>query len=134
LAHITTIEAALGLQKDHHGRTRPKFPGAKHPDPGATARVAARLSSLLGSKDYGVAFGKLFGSRSAYLHGRSMPRIAGDARISARRLARETVLALITAAGDSSAKVSRESYLDALLESEDGDPCVAPGIWLGELL
>lgn len=45
LAQITVIEAALGMPIDHDARHRPRQPGNKNP--GATARVASRLSALL---------------------------------------------------------------------------------------
>jgi hypothetical protein len=114
LAHITTIEAALGLQSDYGG----KFPSqvAKRRTLGATARMAARVSALLGAKSDGDAYCRLFNLRSAYLHGRTMNAITGEERIVARRLARRVVNELIGAALAEPAGRSREDYLNDLLD------------------
>jgi hypothetical protein len=112
LAHITVVEAALGMSRDHDARVRPRIPGKKQ---GATARVAARLSALLGAKTAGADFERLFDARSAFLHGRTMLPISSQERILARRLAREAVVALIKAAQASPAPSSRDAYLDTLL-------------------
>jgi hypothetical protein len=80
LAHITTIEAALGLKSDYESR-------------GATGRVAARVSALLGAPIQGKVYRELFNFRCTYLHGRSMGPISGNSRLLARRLARQVVSA-----------------------------------------
>ena len=85
LAHILVIEAALGLPID--ANRRPKLQG----NPGATDRVAARLSALLGSNMAGGDFKKHFKLRNEFVHGRPMSPIAGQDRLLARRLARRTV-------------------------------------------
>ena len=109
LAHILVIEAALGLPID--AKRRPKLPD----NPGATERVAARLSVLLGSVPSGEDFKKLFELRNQFVHGRPMSPIAGADRLLARRLARQTVGALVNAALETPAPSSRETYLDTLL-------------------
>jgi hypothetical protein len=114
LAHITVVEAALGMSIDHYRHSRPKI-GSK--DPGATARVAARLSALLGSNTAGDDFKQLFGTRSDFLHGRTMSPISSQDRILARRLAREAVVALVRAALARSVPSSRDAYLDDLLDT-----------------
>jgi hypothetical protein len=101
LAHIITIEAALGLRSDH-GR-------------GPTKRMAARVSNLLRDKAAGEDYSRLFGLRSAFLHGRKMEDpIPGKERIAARRLARKVVNELIGAALAEPAPLSREDYLNGL--------------------
>lgn len=109
LAHILVIEAALGLPID--AKRRPKLPD----NPGATERVAARLSVLLGSVPSGEDFKKLFELRNQFVHGRPMSPIAGADRLLARRLARQTVGALVNVALESPAPKCRDIYLDTIL-------------------
>lgn len=109
LAHILVIEAALGLPID--AKRRPPLPG----NPGATDRVASRLSVLLSSNTAGDDFRKLFDLRNEFVHGRTMSSIPGSNRLLARRLARQTVNALIKAALETPAPSCRESYLNDLL-------------------
>ena len=115
LAHITVIEAALGMSGDHDASTRRKLRNRKNP--GATARVAARLSALLGLNTAGDDFKQLFGVRSAFLHGRTLSPISSREQILARRLARETAVALMKGALTRSVSLSRDTYLDELLDT-----------------
>jgi hypothetical protein len=115
LAHITVVEAALGLQIDHDSHKRRKL--LNQNSQGATFRVAKRLSGLLGSKADGDAFQRLFKERSKYLHGRPMNSISTSERILARCLARRVVEALGKAALAMPAPTSREIYLDGLLDA-----------------
>jgi hypothetical protein len=119
LAHITTIEAALGLRIDHGGKSQPKAP--RHWPPGATKRVAARVSTLLGAKSAGDDYCRLFGHRSDFVHGRKMSAIPGQACIDAPRLAQRVINGLVDAAPRVPAPPSRDEYLHALL-----DPSAAP--------
>ncbi|OYR18182.1 ymd domain protein, partial [Brucella grignonensis] len=57
LGHISTIEAALGLPLDHDPRARRRIGGK---NPGATHRVALRISGLLKDVSFGKAYSKLF--------------------------------------------------------------------------
>jgi hypothetical protein len=108
LAHITTIEAALGLESDYVKR-------------GATKRVAARVSGLLGAKTDGEDYRCLFKIRSAFLHGRTMnDPIPGKERIVARRVARRVVNALVKVALARPELQSREAYLDELIAHGSG--------------
>jgi hypothetical protein len=111
LTHITTIEAALGLQSDYDRKTRPKIALGL----GAAACVAARVSALLGAKAEGEDYRHLFDIRSRFLHGRNMDAIPSKERIAARRLARRVVNGLVKAAVTAPALQDRESYLDELL-------------------
>lgn len=115
LAHITVIDAALGLHIDHNGKKRPKFPNANR-DPGATLRAAARLSSLLDDDKASVDYQSLYTTRSEFVHGRKMGAISGKDRFLARNLARRTAFALINVA-KADRVTSRESYLNELLEA-----------------
>jgi hypothetical protein len=111
LAHITTIEAALGLQSDYKRKTRPKI--AKGCS--VTDCMAARVEALLGTKTDAAEYRRLFDFRSLFLHGRKMDAIPGKERIAARRLARRVVQGLIEAALVEPALQSRENYLNDLL-------------------
>jgi hypothetical protein len=106
-----TIEAALGLQSDHHHNTRPKIAERL----GATACVAARVSALLDTNTDGLEYRRLFDYRSRFLHGRKMNAIPGEERVAARRLARRVVNGLLEAALAEPAPQSRENYLGDLL-------------------
>jgi hypothetical protein len=96
LAHLTTIEAALGLEIG-----------------GVTQRVQRRISTLLGAAE-GTLFKELYNLRCAFVHGRKMDAIPLDELVAARRLARKVVNALVTAALKESCPQSREGYLNGL--------------------
>lgn len=112
IAHLTVIEAALGLESDHRRRLRPK------PDPyrnlSPTERVATRLSAALGDDKAMQDYKDLFDLRSAFIHGRAgMQRISTSQRILARSLARRTTCALVALA--SHPALTREECLSDLL-------------------
>lgn len=88
LAHMTAIEAALGQRSDYPNKDHPR---RTHKSLRATARMAARVSGLLGAKNYGDDYEGLFDIRSAFLHGRTVNPISSRERILARRLARKVV-------------------------------------------
>lgn len=113
LAHITTIEAALGLRADY----QKIFRGApdRHKGMRATKRMRGRVAGLLGGRRYADQYEQLFDMRSAFLHGRAMTAISTKERVMARSLAREVVEALILASRSSRIS-SREDFLDGLLE------------------
>ena len=123
LAHLTTLEAALGTKRDY--LPRPKADPHKHLG-GATQRMAARISGLLGSPDHGKMYSRLFDQRSAFLHGRPVQSISVEDRISARRLARRVIQELIEVA-EASAICSREDWLGTLLAKggTQPDPTIA---------
>lgn len=100
LAHITAIEAALGLQSDYRR--------------GATKLVAQRVATLLGEQDAGRIYHDLFNLRCAFLHGRNMDTISSEQRIGARRLARRVVDALARAVPTLPQGQSREDFLNNL--------------------
>jgi hypothetical protein len=74
----------------------------------------SQLWTATGSKTAGDGFNRLFNLRSAFLHGRTMSPISSEERILARRLARETAVALIEAALARPASSARDAYLDEL--------------------
>jgi hypothetical protein len=117
LAHLTTIEAALGLHADYYPRLRPK------PDPhgslkGAAERVAARIAALLLDSSAACHHRRLFEIRSLYLHGRELKEaISSEQRLQARSLARRVVEALVGRVNEVSAPGSREEFLGSLLDS-----------------
>lgn len=110
MAHMTAIEAALGLQSDFSKKGRPK-----HDQIGATARLAKRVAILLGDAQAGQDYADLFELRSAFVHGRPIAgQVSGKDRILARRLARRVVVALVDAANDSDGALSRAEFLNGL--------------------
>lgn len=113
LAHITTIEAALGLHADYQKNFR--VTPDRHKGMGPTKRMRGRVAGLLGDRRHADQYEKLFDLRSAFLHGRAMTDISTKERMMARSLAREIVVALILATR-SSPILSREGFLDGLLD------------------
>ncbi|WP_245285377.1 hypothetical protein [Bradyrhizobium sp. WSM3983] len=113
LAHITTIEAALGLRADYDKSVR--IAPDRHKGMSATKRMRGRLAGLLGDRLYADQYKRLFNVRSAFLHGRAMSAISTKERVSARSLARQVVEALILATRSSPIS-SREDFLDTLLD------------------
>jgi hypothetical protein len=111
LAHITTIEAALGLPSDYDRKTRPRIAKGRS----VTDCMAARVEALLGTQTDAADYRRLFGFRSLFLHGRKMDAIPGEERFAARRLARRVVNGLIEAALAEPVLRSREEYLNDLL-------------------
>ncbi len=113
LAHITTIEAALGLRADYQKSFR--VAPDRHKGMRATDRMRGRVAGLLGGRQHTDEYERVFEVRSAFLHGRAMTAISTKERVTARSLARQIVEALIlaTRAGPI---VSREDFLDGLLD------------------
>lgn len=113
LAHITTIEAALGLRADYQKNFR--VAPDRHKGMSPTKRMRGRIAGLLGGRSYADQYEQIFDVRSAFLHGRAMAAISTKERVMARSLAREVVEALILAiqAGPIS---TREDFLDGLLD------------------
>jgi hypothetical protein len=109
LAHVTVIEAALGLRDDYDGRLRPK--GLRT----ATDCMAMRVKTLLNSKDDGDAYRNLFDIRSQFLHGCTMNLISSQNRLVARRLARKVANGLVEAALVEPPPSSRADYLRTLI-------------------
>jgi hypothetical protein len=97
MAHMTAIEAALGLEMDHKKWMRPK------PDPhkkvSATDRVVARLAAILNDPQSAKTYKDLFELRSTFVHGRTgLQKVSTAKRVHARRLARRVARALVDAA------------------------------------
>ena len=130
LAHITAIEAALALPRDHHrapGKSKRQAfqkanPGQPVPwrpkladdcDPGTTARLNLRIAALLGSGVRKNEFLALYKSRSDFIHGATMPDIPVSQRLAARRLARNVAAELVNQACIS-ACVDRVEFLSSL--------------------
>lgn len=98
MAHMTAIEAAVGLEMDHKKSLRPK------PDPhkkvsSATERVAARLAAALKDGSSVQAYKDLFELRSTFVHGRAgLQKVSTAQRVMARSLARGVARGLVTVA------------------------------------
>lgn len=114
LAHVIVIEAALGMHADYDQSQR--IAPDRHKRMGASKRTRHRVAGLLGSRDFGDQYDRLFDIRSSFLHGRPMGGISSEDRNEARSLARRVVTALIEATKSGSV-VSREDYLDGLLDA-----------------
>jgi len=115
IAHLTVLEAALGLQSDY-GK-KPK--GDPRAGRSVTRIMAERVATLLADDASAAQYEELFDLRSAYVHGRLMKAISSIDRFQARRLARRVVVALIEAALGINDKVpfDREQYLVSLRAS-----------------
>lgn len=110
MAHMTTIEAALGLRSDFNQAGRPKGRRMSPSD-----RLAKRVEALLGDPQAGSDYADLFETRSAYVHGRSIPGpVPSKHRTLARRLARRVTVALIDAANGPAGQMARADYLNGL--------------------
>lgn len=111
IAHLTVIEAALGLQSDYRAKSK------TDPRKGiaVTQVMRTRIEKLLGDPKSGSEYEALFDLRSAYVHGRSMDPISSDDRRRARRLSRSVVLALVDVASRQPLNIDREMYLNGLL-------------------
>lgn len=98
MAHMTAIEAAVGLEMDHKKWLRPK------PDPhkkvsSATDRVAARLAAVLSDRASVQAYKDLFELRSTFVHGRAgLQKVSTTQRVMARSLARGVARGLVDVA------------------------------------
>jgi hypothetical protein len=94
MAHMTAIEAAVGLEMDHRRKLRPK--PDLHPKLSATERVAARIGAALSDAQAAQDYKALFELRSAFVHGRAgLEKISTPQRVLARSLARRVVGALV---------------------------------------
>jgi hypothetical protein len=97
MAHMTAVEAALGLELDHKRKLRPK--PDPHPRLSATERVAARIGAALIDVKAVQDYRDLFELRSAFVHGRGgLQKISTPQRVLARNLARRVVCALVARA------------------------------------
>jgi hypothetical protein len=70
LAHITTIEAALGMRADYQKSFR--VAPDRHKGMRATNRMRGRVAGLLGDQRNADQYERLFDVRSAFLHGRAI--------------------------------------------------------------
>ncbi|KAA3497917.1 hypothetical protein DXM27_24525 [Rhizobium rhizogenes] len=114
IAHLTVIEAALGLHSDY-GK-KPKSDPRKAMT--VTQVMRTRVQNLLGDPKSGGEYELLFDLRSAYVHGRSMAPISSEDRRRARRLARAVVLVLVDVASSQGANIDREMFLNGLLSPQ----------------
>ena len=113
MAHMTAIEAALGLEMDHKRKARPK--PDPHPKRSPTDRVAARIGAALTDAKAVQQYKDLFELRSAFVHGRAgLQKISTPQRVLARNLARRVAAALVSLAAHPVR--SREDVLAGLLD------------------
>lgn len=114
MAHVVTLESALGTETDH--KKRSKLADGSNPSP--NARVAIRLANLLDDAVAGWMCAELFQSRNTYIHGRAMAGISGEDRRRARVLARLATVRLIDIASGPAPLADREFFLHALLNRQ----------------
>ncbi|MBB3358814.1 MULTISPECIES: hypothetical protein [unclassified Novosphingobium] len=113
MAHMTAIEAAMGLEMDHKKWMRPK--PDKHKGRSATDRVAARIAALLNDPNSVRDYRHLFELRSTFVHGRAgIQKVSTAERVLARGLACGVARGLVGAAA--SPVRSREEALAGLLD------------------
>lgn len=112
LAHLITIEAAVGSPVDHDRKIRPKLPGKER---GASERLKLRVGGLLDDNAASITFERLYRKRSDFIHGKRMEQIAGLERVEARTLARRCVSAVLHRANWSATTFSYEDFLHELL-------------------
>jgi hypothetical protein len=113
IAHMTAIEASLGLESDHRRKLRSK--PDPHPNLSATERVAARIGAALTDAGAVQDYKDLFDLRSTFIHGRAeLQKIPTSQRVLARGLARRVACALISLATTHPAS-SRADVLASLL-------------------
>lgn len=94
MAHMTAIEAAVGLEMDHKAFMRPK--PDTHKGIKATKRLAARIGALLNDKPSVQAYQDLFELRSQFVHGRGgLQKISTPQRVLARSLARSVAAGIV---------------------------------------
>lgn len=113
LAHITTIESALGMQADYNRSFR--VAEDRHRKMKATKKLGVRIAGLLDDRQVALEYYRLFNVRSAYLHGRVMKDISTKDRVLARSLARQVVEALIISVRQGPV-LTREEFLDDLVD------------------
>ncbi|HUD91621.1 hypothetical protein [Sphingobium sp.] len=94
IAHMTAIEAAVGLEMDHKAKLRPK--PDLHKGLSATKRVAARIGGMLNDGSAARDYQELFELRSTFIHGRAgLQKISTAKRVMARSIARRVTAGLI---------------------------------------
>jgi len=110
LAHLTVVEAALGLEADHRRKLRTS---KEHSKLSSTQRVAARLSAALMDVKAAQDYQDLFDVRSRFVHGRAgLKPISTEHRVLARSLARRAAASLV---GLASGGASRDVTMAQLL-------------------
>ncbi|MFJ5491659.1 hypothetical protein ACIPT9_10315 [Pectobacterium carotovorum] len=95
LAHIVVIDACMGESKQESELIKDK----KDKRLGATGRLKYRLVGLLNDVSVKDRMTVLYDYRSKYVHGRDISRIISLERNTARKLAREMLLAIIELVG-----------------------------------
>jgi hypothetical protein len=91
MAHLTAVEAALGLQSDYRAKER-----VNHVRKGPSERVSLRLAAALEDPSAAKVYEELFDLRSAFIHGRGgLKRISTVQRVQARTIAARAAAALV---------------------------------------
>lgn len=108
LAHIVVIDACVGEISVNKALIKPLKAL------GPTGRLKYRLAGLLDDSSVKEVMHVIYKARSDYVHGNTLEKIPGEYIIQARRLARKTLNAIISEAGQSTG-LKREEFLDDIL-------------------
>ncbi len=108
LAHIVVIDACVG-EKSVNSALEKELKRL-----GSTGRLKYRLAGLLNDVSVKENLHVLYEARSNYVHGNTLEKISGEHVLQARILARKTLNAIITEAGQSPG-LTREEFLDDVL-------------------
>nr|WP_241390146.1 hypothetical protein [Serratia proteamaculans]ULG13378.1 hypothetical protein AGR96Xp_00009 [Serratia proteamaculans]ULG17206.1 hypothetical protein 20093p_00108 [Serratia proteamaculans]ULG18094.1 hypothetical protein LCp1_00108 [Serratia proteamaculans]ULG19577.1 hypothetical protein Sprot5p_00087 [Serratia proteamaculans] len=109
LAHIVVIDACVGTKMSGKIKRDKRFSNC-----GATCQLKYRLAGLLNDASIKDSLGVLYDARSDYVHGNSLDKIEGAKVLLARKLARETLLAVLDVAAQSPS-LTREDFLHEAL-------------------
>ena len=110
IAHMTTVEAALGMKADFEGK-----PPAGVTKMKVTKRMTKRVEALTGDAQLAADYAVLFELRSTFIHGRSIhAKVTSEERTRARRVARTVASALVDAALGPAGQLPREDFLWSL--------------------
>jgi hypothetical protein len=110
IAHLTAVEAALGMHADFKG-PRPAHI-AQRP---AKKRLMMRIEALTGDRSLVADYDDLFELRSGFIHGRAIDgKIPGHERMRARRISRRVTEALVKQALGLPTSVDRTNFLWSL--------------------
>lgn len=110
IAHMTMVEAALGMKADFEGKSPAGVTKMK-----VTKRMIKRVEALTGNPQLAADYAALFELRSTFIHGRSIhAKVTSNERTRARRVARTVASALVDAALGPGGQVPREDFLWSL--------------------
>jgi len=117
LAHIVVIDACLGDSHELKNELESLKVGSNNLP--KTGKLKYRLVGLLNDASVKNEIDNLYDLRSKYVHGRDMEVINSKEKIQARSLARRTLMAIITIAGNNP-EINKSEMLNMLLRKGNG--------------